>query len=154
MVVQNFDEFELKILQITRDYFSDESIQDEMKFYREKGLTFELGFFRNKLIYALYKSGINADVKGTKKQDCDVLIYRNNDKNIKLELKVTRKGTLSWLIKDGLERHHRANLYLFMVWRYIPEEKFTKLRNYLEKYGYLCDSKNTRDWVYIMIKRK
>ena len=62
-----FEKLEKKILQITSDYFNDESIQDELKFYRNKGLTFEFGFFRNKLIYALHKSGINANIKGNQR---------------------------------------------------------------------------------------
>jgi hypothetical protein len=149
-----FNELEKKILHITTNNFSGDELQDEMKFYRDKGLTFEVNFFRNKLIYALYKSGIDATVKGSKLKDSDVIINKDTLNEIRLELKVTRKGTLSWLIKNGLEKHIGANLYLFMIWNDSKQNKFKKLENYLSSNNFIYEIEKTRDWNFYLIKRE
>jgi len=149
----DFDEFELKFLSIAREHFSSICIQDEMRFFREKDLHFELGYFQNKLIYACEKAGIPAEVKGARKAGGDILVYKPNKKWVCVELKVTRHGTKDWLITRGLDRHPNVDFYLFLIWKQASESLLKALRNYFENQGYVYKIEDTNEWLLLLSKR-
>ena len=144
-----FSEFELQLFGIAYVTLRKEiSLFDNIGSHKEiceAAIGIE-GFIQTKLIDAFLNRGLSVTMRGKVKRGADIIV-----EDIGVELKAEVKKNSPYCFKDGLTKHPKADLYLFLSRTDVKEA----LLNYFKQNGYIEEHKQLNPrWMIWVVKRK
>lgn len=110
---------------------------------------------QTELIVALVDRGYDVTTIGKRNRDCDVIVKKDQTElDVGIEIKTITHANYfkEILVKQGLEKHCEADLFLFLA--KVDERALNKLTEYFRQHNYIEKRKSLNDkWIIMLVKK-